>query len=295
MASDVPAVTQTPIGMGTREPFLVDPGTSSQLGGWKAGSGPPVLVLHGGPGLSYDYLDSMIDDIGGGYQVAIYQQRGLPPSSTSSPVDVAQEVDDVRRILDHLGWAKAWIIGHSWGGHLLLHFAVAHPDRMLGGLAVDTLGGVGDGGLGPFEATMRDRASPEAVTRIDELEEAAAESESADHSMREHLTLMWRGYFADPSSAPPMPQIAVNASAYGILMSAVVAELPNLEASLAAISVPMGFLAGAKSPLPVDKSTRLTAAKIQHAWVEVADQAGHFPWHEAPGSVRRAVDRLVDN
>jgi hypothetical protein len=37
-----------------RESFIVGAGW---LGGWLAGSGVPVLLLHGGPGLSFSYLD----------------------------------------------------------------------------------------------------------------------------------------------------------------------------------------------------------------------------------------------
>ena len=44
------------------------------------GEGQPVLVLHGGPGLSYEYLDELAADIGDGYCVAAFQQRGLAPS-----------------------------------------------------------------------------------------------------------------------------------------------------------------------------------------------------------------------
>ena len=54
------------------------------------------------------------------------------------------------------------MVGHSWGGHLLLHVAVAHPERLHGGLAVDPLGGVGDGAGEAFEAEMYAR-TPEAV------------------------------------------------------------------------------------------------------------------------------------
>jgi pimeloyl-ACP methyl ester carboxylesterase len=276
-----------------RTEFLLGRGTTRQLAGWRTGSGPPVLVLHGGPGLSFDYLDAMIADIGEGYEVATYQQRGLDPSTTSCPIDIAQEVDDVSRVLDHLGWPRAWIVGHSWGGHLLLHFAVARRLRLFGGLAVDPLGGVGDGGLAAFGAEMRNRATEENLAQAGELEQAMEGGEPTDEGMRRHLALMWPGYFAHPAAAPPMPPIRVSAAAYATLLASVEAELPRLDASLGAIDVPMGFLAGSRSPIPPEEAARATAARIPGAWVEVADGAGHFPWHECPGSVRRSLSRLI--
>ena len=169
----------------------------------------------------------------------------------------------MRRVLDHLEWPRAWVVGHSWGGHLLLHFAVAHQHRLLGGLAVDPLGAVGDGGLAGFATEMRNRATEE-CPRPDRRVGAASPATASpdDRVMRQHLALIWPGYFANPARAPAMPDISVNAAAYGALFASVQEELPRLEASLETVNVPMGFLAGDESPLPLDASTRMTANRI---------------------------------
>src|SRR5580658_760402 len=52
--------------------------------GWLAGDGPPVLVLHGGPGLS-DYTAPLAAELTDAFGVIRYQQRGLAPSVTSGP------------------------------------------------------------------------------------------------------------------------------------------------------------------------------------------------------------------
>ena len=74
--------------------------------------------------------------------VAWHQQRGLAPSAAEGPYTVATDVGDVRRVLDALGWEKAYVVGHSWGGHLALHVAEAMPERLFAVLAVDPLGSV---------------------------------------------------------------------------------------------------------------------------------------------------------
>src|ERR1051325_195109 len=99
------------------------------IGGRRAGSGPPVLLLHGGPGMGFDYLEDLASELAEENDVAWYQQRGLAPSAIGGPYTVATDVDDARRVLDALGWEKAYVVGHSWGGHLALHVAEALPDR----------------------------------------------------------------------------------------------------------------------------------------------------------------------
>jgi hypothetical protein len=130
----------------------------------------------------------------------------------------------------------------------LFHFAVAQQHRLLGGLAVDPLGAVGDGGLAGFATEMRNRATEEARARIDELDRLTGDGGPDDLVMRQHLALIWPGYFADPARAPAMPDISVNAAAYGILFASIKEELPGLEASLGTVKVPIGFLAGSESP-----------------------------------------------
>ena len=64
-------------------------------------------------------------------------------------------------MLDHLGWDRAWLIGHSWGGHLAMHIAVAHPERVAGLILLETLGAVPDGGSSELVANMVARLTPE--------------------------------------------------------------------------------------------------------------------------------------
>jgi len=64
------------------------------LGGWIQGTGPPVLLLHGGPGLNYTYLDDLGAELAVEFRVASYQQRGLEPSTLEGPFTVAQSIED---------------------------------------------------------------------------------------------------------------------------------------------------------------------------------------------------------
>jgi pimeloyl-ACP methyl ester carboxylesterase len=93
-----------------------------------------------------DYMESLLPELDG-YLVASFQQRGVAPSTLVGPFDVPRLRDDVIDVLDILGWQAPAIIGHSWGGHLLRHLLAVAPSRVGAALAVDPLGGVGDGGL----------------------------------------------------------------------------------------------------------------------------------------------------
>jgi pimeloyl-ACP methyl ester carboxylesterase len=274
-----------------RTPFTVDTG-SGALSGWIAGEGPHVLAVHGGPGMNYDYLDDAVAELATRYRVAMFQQRGLPPSTEAGDFTVDEAVADIVAVLDGLGWDTAYLMGHSWGGHLVFQAAVDIPHRLDGVLSVDPLGAVGDGGMEAFAAEMAARVREEDRERARELDEKDTAGEATPEESLEAFSLFWPSYFTDPSSAPEMPPVMFSSAANLGLFTDLAERLPALEASLPTISVPFGVLVGERSPMPPTAGTD-TAARIPGAWSHVVPGAGHFLWHESPGCVLAAMDRLV--
>lgn len=262
------------------------------IAGRRAGEGPPVLLLHGGPGLSFEYLRDLAEELAEENDVAWYQQRGQAPSAVAGPHTVATDVDDAGRVLDALGWETAYVVGHSWGGHLALHVAEAMPDRLRGVLCVDPLGAIGDGRWPEFDEEMLRRTPESLRARAQELDELAMKGAADDAMALEAMRLVWPAYFADPEAAPPMPELTMASERTGKMVPSINAELPKLEAGLPEIRVPVGFVHGSRSPMPLEASMD-AAERIPGAWVDVVEGAGHFVWVEAPGAVRASLRRLT--
>ena len=107
-----------------------------------AGSGHPLVLCHGGPGL-WDYLDplaGLLDDMS---LVHRYDQRGCGESTGDGPFTVAQFVADLEMLREALGHATWWVGGHSWGAELALRYALAYPGRDRGVIYVCGTG-IGD-------------------------------------------------------------------------------------------------------------------------------------------------------
>jgi proline iminopeptidase len=277
-----------------RTPFAVAV-SGGQLVGLVDGSGPEVLLLHGGPGMSADYLDGLIPELVPGYRVAVYQQRGLSPSTEIGPFTVAAHLADVAAVLNGLGWEKALVAGHSWGGYLAIHVAAAFPDLLSGVLSIDPIGGVGDGGVPAFEVAMDARTPEQNRSRARELDERALLGEGSEQDAAESLSLAWPAYFAHPDAAPPMMPLRLALRCQADSYESMVKEIPRLESLLPDIKIPVGFLLGAERPIPPEQAGRATADRIPNAWVEMVPDAGHFLWLEKPGAVRAALDRLVSS
>jgi pimeloyl-ACP methyl ester carboxylesterase len=161
-----------------------------------------------------------------------------------------------------------------------------------GVLAVDPLGSVGDGRWPEFDEEIF-RRTPEGVrARARELDELTTQGAADDELALEQMRLVWPAYFANPEAAPPMPQLRIASECSAQMGRSIIAELPALEARLPRIRVPVGFVHGSRSPMPLTASTD-AAERIPGAWVDVVDGAGHFVWVEAPGAVGAALRRLL--
>jgi pimeloyl-ACP methyl ester carboxylesterase len=281
--------------MGAAQPFDVSV-SGGVIGGLKTGEGPPIVMLHGGPGLS-DYLDTLDGELTSGYTVYRYQQRGLAPSTTSGPFTVEAHVADALAVLRAVAPGGAVIVGHSWGGYLAMHLATTRSDLILGLVVVDPLGAVGDGGASDMARIVEERTSAEALARLKELDERAEAGHGTVEEALESLALTWPARFADPASAPAMPptmsiSLECNVETWASIQDHL--EKQTVAGLLPEVTIPTVFVLGADSPIPPEHG-QASAALIPGAKAEVYHGCGHFPWMERPGVVRNAVDSLNDS
>jgi len=240
-----------------------------------------------------DYTEPLGRMLADAYRTIRYQQRGLAPSVQSGPYTVEAHVDDAVRVLDALEIERAWAIGHSWGGHLAFHLAVARPERLLGLVAIDPLGAVPDGGWADLDRNIfqrfRERSAP-AAARAQELDERATAGEASDAEMLEAVRLVWPYYFADPDAAPPMPDLHVSVSLFSGVASSIHEhfERGTLTTGLPRYDGPLLIVHGEQDPLPLEAS-RATAALVAHAVLVPIAEAGHFPWLERAEQLDEAV------
>ena len=95
-----------------------------------AGEGYPLVLSHEFAG-DITSWEPQVNFFSRRYQVITYCHRGYPPSEVpGDPAAYSQDhqVEDLYRLLQHLGIGQAHIGGLSMGGTVTLSFAIAHPE-----------------------------------------------------------------------------------------------------------------------------------------------------------------------
>ena len=96
----------------------------------KAGSGPPLLLLHGN-GEDGTYFVHQVKEFFRDFTVYTIDTRGHGRSPRgTAPFTISQFADDLLAFMDEQGLKQADILGFSDGGNIALTFAMRHPDRV---------------------------------------------------------------------------------------------------------------------------------------------------------------------
>ena len=112
-----------------------------------AGEGYPLVLSHEFAGDIASW-EPQVNFFSRRYQVITYCHRGYPPSGVpDDPAAYSQDhqVEDLYRLMQHLGIDQAHIHGLSMGGTLTIGFAIAHPE-MCRSLVIASAGAGSDAG-----------------------------------------------------------------------------------------------------------------------------------------------------
>ena len=91
----------------------------------------PLLILHGGPGATHQYLAPLESLARGGRRVIFYDQIGCGrsggPRDDPDFYDARLFVDELQAVRDALGLERVHLLGQSWGGMLAMQYALDDP------------------------------------------------------------------------------------------------------------------------------------------------------------------------
>jgi proline-specific peptidase len=140
----------------------------------------PLLVLHGGPGSTHDYLEPLAALSRSGRAVVFYDQLGSgnsdqPDDPTLWNIDLF--LDEVATARRELGLERVHLLGQSWGGMLALSYALMQPVGLLSLVVADSTANL------PLHAAevnkLREQLPPEVQEVLNQHEEAGTTDDPA--------------------------------------------------------------------------------------------------------------------
>jgi proline iminopeptidase len=245
----------------------------------RIGSGPPVVVLHGGPGAHHDYLLPGFDALARGRELIYYDQRGggQSPVPRDVPVGWREQVADLEELRSQWGLDRLTLLGYSWGGLLALLYAAEQPDRV-DRLALVSPAPAWREARNEFERRFQERnlAPPLQQQRAELRASGLRERDPAAYAQRV-FELSVAPYFFDPARARDLTPFRVT----GRTQQEVWGSLGeyDLRPELTRLRLPAIILQGDSDVIPVDTSS--TVAQLLGAEFHLLPRCGHVPYIEA--------------
>jgi pimeloyl-ACP methyl ester carboxylesterase/AcrR family transcriptional regulator len=252
---------------------------STRIAFWKRGSGPPLLLMHGGlcDHLAWYFVTPMLARK---FTVYAMDRRGRGSSGSESPHSAEREVEDILAMLARIG-EPAHLLGHSAGGILALAAAEQRSDLLSLMLYEPAF---------VLEGT-RERPGPEVLERIRALL-AKGDLDEVIHIAMKETVATPEAEIEAMRAGPGWEQLRSVAPA--ILNDwALWEERLKLE-RLASLKMPVLLITGAESPAWLRATSQAILAALPHARaVELPDQ-GHAAMVTAPELFAQEVESFAD-
>ena len=261
----------------------------------RVGSGPLVVVLHGGPGAHHDYLLPQYDLLANRRELFYYDQRGggQSPVSRDTPVGWREHVADLDALRLHLGTERLTLCGYSWGGLLAVLYLLEHTEH------VERLALVSPASLTltyrrEFAAEFARRmAAPDIRRERDALRVSGMRERDPAAYQRRAFELSVAGYFRDFHDAKNLTSFRVTARTQQAVWDSLddYDLRPALRELASRIPLPASRVVhGTFDPIPIAGSREL--AGLLHAQL-VELPVGHCPHVEVTSDFVRALDDFL--
>ena len=275
------------------------------------GSGPPLLVVHGGPGASHDYFLPYLVPLARSHRLIFLDERGSGRSQKledPAGYTIKNMVEDVEAVRKALRLSKVDLLGHSYGGALAQAYALKYQQNLshliLGSTWSSTKA------LNDIFVRMKEKMTPELRRRIEEAEKTGLFGRGKDYEKNrytaDYMIAAWgEGYFPYLYQGRPDPNydpIAAGNISWDLYRQmwgsdgefVISGNLKSVEWTdrLSTIRVPTLILVGDHDECDPELS-RAMQSKIAGSKLVVLPKAGHMTFVDQPGRFVREVEEFL--
>lgn len=265
------------------------------------GSGIPIIVLHGGPGLDQGYLLPQMLEFAKDHRIIFYDQRGsgksLDTKLTPSFINMNQFVQDLETVRMRFGLKKFVLLGHSWGGLLAMNYAIKYPDKLSALILLNTAPADYQG-VQAFFKELKKRTLP-IKQQIKPLFNSKDVEKLTQAEISQLYKLLFSVYFFDRQDIAKLSLDMTEKSAKsGLKVLELMAQTSslkpttNLYSQLRKLKVPILIVHGKQDIVPLWTAKQIHDV-IPHSQFIPVEECGHFVYIEKPDQLSLKIRNFL--
>jgi proline iminopeptidase len=257
-----------------------------------SGTGRPLLIVNGGPGFDHGYLlaSPVWDQLARTRRVVMYDQRGTGRSTMKqgASLSLVDQLADIEAVRKSLGVEDIDLLGHSYGGTLVMAYTARYPERVKKLLIVDSAAPKWKDTIFLFSQVF-----PDVNERVDGFEFAAQLGDRAafEAGIREYLSMI----FWDPDHRDAfLRQISLKGISRQV-NEALDADMGryDLNPELPKFRMPVLVITGRYDMNVAPVVAWKIQKAIPGARLVIFERSSHFPFIEEPDRFRQVVEEFL--
>ncbi len=262
------------------------------------GSGTPVLIINGGPGLDSAGFEAVAKTIAAqGYQTILFDQRGTGHSRLASinaeTIQLALMVQDIEQLRQQLHIEKWVVLGHSFGGMLGAAYAAKYP-QFISKLIFSSSGGLDLQFRDQIAERLLNNLSLQEQIRLQMYQLRQRSGDDSDSTLDTLAQLRARAYVVDKSKAP---LIAARLKVVNLTINQLVfADLEknhfDLKTQFKQFGAPVLVLQGENDIISTETAQTI-AGSFSNAELVLLPQCAHYGWLDQPDLYYSSVFRFL--
>jgi proline iminopeptidase len=249
------------------------------------GTGKPLLIINGGPGMNSDGFQGLATTLSSDFRTIIFDQRGTGKSVLknvdSTTITMALMISDMESLRKQLGLEKWSVLGHSFGGMVASAYASVHPE-VIDRIVLSSSGGIDLDLLDYFRASLNSKLTTAQREAI-EYWAARMDGEEGHYARLQRAKILAHAYVLDTLYYPVIAErlTQINPDVNQLMWDNLRRSNFDCREQLQDVTIPVLIIQG-KQDLVRPQTAEDAGKAFRNSRIVYMDHCIHYGWLDNP-------------
>jgi proline iminopeptidase len=263
------------------------------------GSGKPLLIINGGPGMNSNGFENLAIKLSENNKTIIYDQRGTGKSRLntldSSTITMKLMLDDIESLRKHFNIDKWSILGHSFGGMLASYYAAEYPQH-IESLILSSSGGIDLELLDYAGEAINSKLSKEELDSLSYWSAKINAGDTSYHAKLERGKVLAPAYLYDKKFIPALAERLTQGNA--VINQLIWNDLKKIKydcaEKLKTFDKPVLIIQGRQDIIQV-KTAEKAHKILKNSKIVILENCGHYGWLDNAAVYFQEINSFLAN